>query len=257
VRELVVSKTEADVLARVLLAERLGSIKSNTDSEITVYVKLSVNASEEEGLEGLGKHGRLPVGIVEGVLIGSPGTVLVRGVNGCPVGFDESSSIGWVSDNTINESLDSLPLKTWLRTKRFLVIPGRDRVGDVLDKSSYPVHGIGCFDPEVKVTARREAILLPDGVKNIVVVVSSSSLLERSDTSFTKKLQGSTGSLEVLCVRGRRDLDKVAGTILKGTRRLIAAGQTVNLSTCGVLGVFIYAGHLKRAGVGKNSMVVA
>lgn len=139
-RQFIVSEAEPEILAGVLLAERLSSIETNTDGKITVDVQLSIETSKEEKLEGLGENSRIPVGVIEGLLIGGPFAVEVGAVDGCPVRINQSSGVGRVSDDTVDEGFDRLPLECGLGTNGLIIVPRSQLLDNVVDERGNTVN---------------------------------------------------------------------------------------------------------------------
>lgn len=258
VRKLVVSQAKTEVLAGVLLAKRLSSVETNAHSEISVNVQLSVEAAEEEQLESLCENGRVPVRLVEGVLVRSPGAIHVRAVDGRPVGIYQSSCVRRVCNDAVDEGLNSLPLDCRLSSNSCLVVPGSQLLNDAVHKRRHSVEGLGRLNAIIEVSARGETILLLEGSEDLVVVIAGSGFLERSDTSFTEELERSTAGLEVLLVgRWGRTSEQRRGTVCESARGLLATGEANDLAIGGVWGVCVDLGEFEGARIGEDGVVVA
>jgi hypothetical protein len=258
VRKLVVGQTKTEVLARVLLAKRLSGVKTNAHSEISVNVQLSVEATEEEQLKSLCENGGVPVGLVEGVLVGSPGAVHVGAVDGCPVGIDQSSCVCRVCNDAVDEGLDSLPLDCRLSSDSRLVVPGSQLLNDALHKRRHIVERLGRLNAIIEVSARGKTILLLEGSKDLVVVVAGSGFLERSNTSFTEELERSTAGLEVLLFGGLGGAgEQRRSTVCESARGLLATGEANDLAIGGVFGICVDFGEFEGARIGEDGVVVA
>lgn len=257
-RELVVRKTELELVLGVLLAERRGRIERDADCEIAVDVQLRIDAGEEQELQRLGQDRGLPVRVVQGVGIGRPEAVGVRGVDGLPVRVDEGRRVGGIRDDAVDEGLDGLPLQRWLGRGLLRVMHRGEQGDDFGDEGLDASNGAGSLNAVIEVGARAQSVLLLDGAEDGVVDIPCSSLLERGDASFAQELERSAAGLQVLLVRGTgRTGKQVEAAVLQNARGLLAAGQAHDLAVGRVGGRGGDVGQLQGARVGDDGMVVA